>query len=1059
MDQFTADYLANLTADLTARVLEAAGRQVREKIAGTEKEQALESCLQAGIVALLATTSAQVNKDELDLLSDIFQEFFNDPDVGKELEQLRRGNLLQRDALTYLFEQAGFQAETLPGLDFSQGLTAFEAAFIAAATDKPALQGIIQTNQLLAQTRLQGDMLATMRELVAFLRRAQPNTVGIRVNQITAQSVTSGGDIVYVLTAPTPGLEECDTTNLLHCYLEELAHEANRLPWTSVEREYAHSEGGEDIGLAEVYTELDTTKLENVECEEELRQFLSQLEKGEAHRIPAQEMVNQEARLLILGDPGSGKSTFVNHLAYTMAQAMMAPNPDFWIEKIEPWDHGALIPTRIELRSLATQVEGELKGSAKHILGYLHEMLKEWQLGKFWSSLDKIIRGKEDTLLVLLDGLDEVPSAARKTVVEAVQDFADRYRQHRYVVTCRPYAYVGQPWPLQSFREVTLAPFDEEQINHFITIWYRELARRGRLSAQDADGQAARLQEAVQQRDLLGLAQRPLLLTVMTLLNTFRGQLPQDRTQLYADAVDLLLHRWEKRGGGETGILESLDIPGLKMSDLEAGLYKVAFQAHCGTETAEGTADVGEGDLREWLASYLGDNWDKAGEFVDYIRERAGLLICRKTESYTFPHRTFQEFMAACHLVGTPDYPTEAARLVKEEPDRWREVFVLAAGHAARTHRLGQAIAAVNALCPLEVESVTQPDAANFRRSQLGGEALREIGLVGVRREEAGRAALERIQDWLSEAIQADQTLEPRERAEAGDVLARLGDPRPGVGLIPETNLPDIEWCLVPAGPFWMGEHEGEHLNKSLGYDYWIGRYPVTVAQFKAFVDSSGHEPAEEDSLRDLPNRPVRWVTWYEALAFCGWLTDQLREWADAPEPVRSLLRDEGWVVTLPSEAEWEKAARGGIEIPRTPTIVRHNVETPYMASLQPNPYPKRRYPWESDEPDPNRANFDYTGIGTASAAGCFPGGVSPYGGEDMSGNVWEWTRSIYRDYPYQPEDGRENLQAGDDEPRVLRGGSFIHDEWLVRCASRGRGDPDSLLDYLGFRVVLAAPI
>jgi formylglycine-generating enzyme required for sulfatase activity len=157
-------------------------------------------------------------------------------------------------------------------------------------------------------------------------------------------------------------------------------------------------------------------------------------------------------------------------------------------------------------------------------------------------------------------------------------------------------------------------------------------------------------------------------------------------------------------------------------------------------------------------------------------------------------------------------------------------------------------------------------------------------------------------------------------------------------------------------------------------------------------------------------------VAWYEAVAFCRWLTQELRKKGEvAPDEE----------VTLPSEAQWEKAARGT---------------------------DGRVYPW-GDRPDPNRANCRGTGIGSTSAVGCFPGGASPYGIEDLGGNVWEWCRTKWQE---SHEDYRDEDDLEGDDPRVLRGGSFYSSEGGVRCAARRRPDPDLRLDDIGFRIVVA---
>ena len=202
------------------------------------------------------------------------------------------------------------------------------------------------------------------------------------------------------------------------------------------------------------------------------------------------------------------------------------------------------------------------------------------------------------------------------------------------------------------------------------------------------------------------------------------------------------------------------------------------------------------------------------------------------------------------------------------------------------------------------------------------------------------------------------------------------------------------------------------------------------------------------DSLLGSANRPVIWVNWYDAHAFCAWLT--LR-WQDKL-PM-------GWRVALPSEAEWEKAARGGeyiLKVPTTTTLAQGFAIQPHEKIIE-NPVPKRAFPW-GDDASTEHANVEGN-VGNTSTSGCFHQGSSPYGCEDMAGNVWEWTRSKYHRYPYQAHDGRED-DSGDDS-RVVRGGSWADTLVNARCAVRFRLHPVShILVNLGFRVVVvAAPV
>jgi formylglycine-generating enzyme required for sulfatase activity len=218
---------------------------------------------------------------------------------------------------------------------------------------------------------------------------------------------------------------------------------------------------------------------------------------------------------------------------------------------------------------------------------------------------------------------------------------------------------------------------------------------------------------------------------------------------------------------------------------------------------------------------------------------------------------------------------------------------------------------------------------------------------------------------------------------------------------------------------------------------YWTRAAQKEVwrdGRVKAWNDDKSREgPHNFGKPFNLPNHPVVGITWYEALAFCRWLEEQLQVtgctlsvWTAAGEKMREVKLAPGtFNVHLPTEPQWEKAVRGT---------------------------DGRVYPW-GDEADPNRANYADTGIGTTSAVGCFPGGVSPYGIEDLSGNVWEWCRTKwegnYGDYK------NDNDMQGTDR-RVLRGGAFHSSTRFVRCAYRYHYSPLARSRYLGFRVVVS---
>jgi formylglycine-generating enzyme required for sulfatase activity len=209
--------------------------------------------------------------------------------------------------------------------------------------------------------------------------------------------------------------------------------------------------------------------------------------------------------------------------------------------------------------------------------------------------------------------------------------------------------------------------------------------------------------------------------------------------------------------------------------------------------------------------------------------------------------------------------------------------------------------------------------------------------------------------------------------------------------------------------------------------EFLIGCCPVTNAEYLEFVRDTDrglpHHLTEEEAssltagdwfLGDdwfaTAYHPVVGVSWYDAMAYCKWLSEAT-----------------GRLYRLPTEAEWEKAARG----------IHGQV-----------------FPWGSTL-DPRRCNTVEAGENTTTWVRTHQD-LSPYLAQDMVGNVWEWTQSLYKRYPYKPGDGRENLDA--DGERVLRGGSFVDVLGAVSSAARHHAEPGLKLRNVGFRVVMLPP-
>lgn len=260
-------------------------------------------------------------------------------------------------------------------------------------------------------------------------------------------------------------------------------------------------------------------------------------------------------------------------------------------------------------------------------------------------------------------------------------------------------------------------------------------------------------------------------------------------------------------------------------------LNELAYEGHAGQPDLIGTADVPEGKLVTGFM-HISQNPDvNPTRLVEYLSQRAGLLVPRGVGVYTFPHRTFQEYLAACHLTDN-DYPDLLAELARKDPGRWREVALLAG--AKTTRGTASAIwSLVEALCFREPDD-PESSVADTWGARLAGQALVEAANL-ERVSERNRGKVACVQRGLVHVLRGGE-LPALERAQAGRVLAKLGDPRPKV-----TTVEGMEFCLVPGGPFRMGDGEERHLSEAVPYRYWVARYPVTNAQYQAFMQAGGY--------------------------------------------------------------------------------------------------------------------------------------------------------------------------------------------------------------------------
>ncbi len=856
-------------------------------------------------------------------------------------------------------------------------------------------------------------------------------------------------------------------------YLTWLAAEVNNVPLHEVDAQHANPQADAlKLNLCDVYIGLDTETI--------IRQAKQvALRDEDQRRLLALEAVLQTLKTVLVGEPGSGKSTFVHHLIYSLATYQLAPDTpqlqafyNIWTDKAE---YGRL-PVRVILRDfdawlrLPSAKAAAEAAQAKHLFDFVAKGLRDNKHEDAIAVFEHALN--QGTALVVLDGLDEVITfEQRKYVRDAITRFAKAYhKDNRYVLTCRTRSYeapaAGQEdVRVAAFAQHELAKFDDAKIVAFIMAWYEELVKVGRLNPAAAANKRDKLMPQLQKNEFRRMASNPLQLTLMAWVHT-EDELPERRAQLYDKAIDLLLwHRESKKDVQRTleGLLTGIADP---RKQVRRALAEAAYNAHAQisardqADDRDKLADVSESGLVALLAAlkqnaYGGSDRAWAQAVLDAICERSGLLARRVENSLTFPHRTFQEYLAASHLIALRiaqrTFTDEALTLASTNDTRavWREVILLAVGKDLYVDNQDGRERPEKLARSLQQKADVSNDVA---LAMFAAEVLLEVGVPEAQAEARLDAELlVKMRSYLQQQL-GNNAIPAKQRAAVGDALARLGDPRfygPDKLCLPKDET--LGFIKVPAAEFYLGTRpadaermvrqfkwEMDYIQPEMGEqtlhlnDFYLARYPTTVAQFRVFckaADNDGFRPEDPDCLRDPDSRPVRYVTWFEAMQYAAWLNQSLQKMKDLPTGLQVILQQGKPVVRLPSDVEWEKAAKGGINSAR----------------------PRQIFTW-GDTPTPNFANYHDTGINDTSVVGCFSGGHGPYGHADLLGNVWEWQHNVYAAYPYKVNTDEDNIKNMKDS-RALRGGSWDFNDQIARCALRFRYRPDFHYFDIGFRV------
>jgi len=747
--------------------------------------------------------------------------------------------------------------------------------------------------------------------------------------------------------------------------------------------------------------------------------------------------------LALIGDPGAGKTTLLRHLFRRVVVGELT-GPVAHLRGLHP----VLVPL-----ATVTDAEQVARGLERIIARVAGE-------DGYPRAGPAILARPSQGFLFLLDGLDEVrDEATRERVCAWLNREIDHWPACAFVVTSRRAAWARTPALGARFLPVSVQGLRGDAIAEYVRRWFHAVVRhffaaidsREVIEAR-AQAQAAALLAVLatptwrSSTRLLEMTANPLMLSTLCLAHHNDTRLPDQRGELYERTLGLLIEVWTReRPGG----------PALRLETARLVLQPLAYAMHeldrRELAVAEAAALV-QTPLSQVPA--LRAVAPTPERFFDLVRDECGVLMSRDLGRIEFVHLSFQEYLAACHVAVRG---LGRALADRAGDPRWEEVILLAMSRygvfepfMTRALERGDLNAALLRQCLRETLQILPApfEAAADRalaRLRTPDGPLARFGRWLVRRPVPSPAAdelrrlFELVQGYELPGLveRARSVIDSDDRAlraaarklvglEDAEVTAREGHPfvEPATGMT---------FVWIPGGTFLMGSskksgqpnYDPEAYNPEVPAHpvqltgFWMSVYPVTNEQYTRFVAETAHAAPESFTDRRFndPAQPVVTVSWDDARAFTAWLTAKLA----------------GIVARLPTEAEWEYAARGT---------------------------DGRRYPWGNEPPpDASRATFGQPfDTGRSAVVGHTPDGKSPFDVHDLAGNVWEWCLDAWAD------SYAEVIKVGPVDPchqddprggsRVVRGGSWSNVARHLRSAVRSGDHPQNRLQSLGFRVL-----